>query len=604
MTETQKETLTINTLYNGLTNSLETLKNIIDFIKQYFEITHGYHEKLRILYDKFKLKFSSINSNQYFSSSHLVNKIMSIIKYQFECSEDTDISDSLNEDFLEIENNILETRKEVDNYTFGKDKLIEKQTEIEKAKAYFYKEAKNVETKIKKVQLQKKKHLSKLSTSYMPLDKRDNRSLTFSVQIPTTPHRESHETLSLKKFYGQSNYKNDFSKVKKLENKYISNVTEYTKSLNEFEEKTKNLTNSILSLNQDCKGHILQRINSFLLCINKKNKNFVDEMIKFFDEYPEIENSNTKIDTTLQNSVSSINNDIIKVKVEPYSLTMIKDYVPNKQKIYDEYEMIEMISCLSNEFLVKGNEKITSINNDEQLDFLIKKLLSNNYIFFPLTSEDKKVLYKALSDAKNRFLFFKYINSISSSPSEAVPFINQFIEMCNIMSFIITISYQHNDFSSISNALSVSKRFYKLYETNGSTRIILQKIKKLPLFQFKTFWYFVFEHSILNIINEGLLTIEKVEEKLLDEYSNVKDSLSEKFKDLNNIMSILEVNKEIVKDVILESLFPFHLSENFIKEMYNVYGNQYKIFPELKENEKDIDEEMRLKEIKEKTNRI
>jgi hypothetical protein len=172
------------------------------------------------------------------------------------------------------------------------------------------------------------------------------------------------------------------------------------------------------------------------------------------------------------------------------------------------------------------------------------------------------------------------------------------------MSFIITISYQHNDFSSISNALSVSKKFYKLYETNGSTRIILQKIKKLPLFQFKTFWYFVFEHSILNIINEGLLTIEKVEEKLLDEYSNVKDSLSEKFKDLNNIMSILEVNKEIVKDVVLESLFPFHLSENFIKEMYNVYGNQYRIFPELKENEKDIDEETKLKEIKEKTNRI
>ena len=81
--ETQ-ETKNIEITFNYINKSVESLKNLTSFIKQYSEITKSYIEKIRLLLDKASSKLTLsqeklTNQNPEFTSTTLTNKLIQIV---------------------------------------------------------------------------------------------------------------------------------------------------------------------------------------------------------------------------------------------------------------------------------------------------------------------------------------------------------------------------------------------------------------------------------------------------------------------------------------------------------------------------------------------
>ena len=587
--ETQ-ETKNIDITFNYINKSVESLKNLTSFIKQYSEITKSYIEKIRLLLDKASSKLTLsqeklTNQNPEFTSTTLTNKLIQIVKVQNESMKNISLVDIENEKcLLQIEPLLEKAKKYVDNFNERKLKLFDKFRDTEKVKLKFFKEAHNTEKNL--IQTMKQKHKS--GKSQIKGEFTLKRQIRSTTATPSTHNYENNIFLNDKSQASSSN-EITFPKLKEYEQRYLKSVNDSNSEHNEFNEAILQITDSLIQLNKECNDYILDDINSMIMFIKGIHKITSLEIEGFLNDF------SNGIDELVEESIKSnfiTDNPIPKVEKEQYRITVIDYY---KQKLQEkktkltEKDIKDIIKSIAYNIKIQNNEPTTQIREKTKIELakLTTKLVTKDYAFFPLTKPDKNLLYDFLLDIKFRYLFLSMIKP--STPELELSY-TQFQIFSDIFSFILDKSFSERDHISILNIFGLSEKFYRILPQSKHKRTILKRMKYLPLFKNINFWSFIIEQSIYEEIQANPINIENINETQI---ANEHLSSFVDVKIINywfGITQVLEIKVEFVEEILSRSISKFHLGDNSIKRMLFYLESEYFIRKNIEDDFEDNEE--------------
>jgi hypothetical protein len=200
-------------VHNFFKQSLEILKNKNDFIKSYIEIKKDYNKKLLNL----KIKYSkNINekSNINFDSliSDINNNLNVILQKEIESNVllIEGIEKTIEENNVIINNNKIEEKTLIKNFSTEVQEIIDYKTDVNKLKNNFHNNTLNLEKLLINDQLEKK-NLTSSTKIILPNDI-DNKLISESIE-------------KMKK--SENDYINLIEKLKIIENKFVKNAKEY-----------------------------------------------------------------------------------------------------------------------------------------------------------------------------------------------------------------------------------------------------------------------------------------------------------------------------------------------------------------------------------------
>ena len=587
--ETQ-ETKNIDITFNYINKSVESLKNLTSFIKQYSEITKSYIEKIRLLLDKASSKLTLsqeklTNQNPEFTSTTLTNKLIQIVKVQNESMKNISLVDIENEKcLLQIEPLLEKAKKYVDNFNERKLKLFDKFRDTEKVKLKFFKEAHNTEKNL--IQTMKQKHKS--GKSQIKGEFTLKRQIRATTATPSTHNYENNIFLNDKSQASSSN-EITFPKLKEYEQRYLKSVNDSNSEHNEFNEAILQITDSLIQLNKECNDYILDDINSMIMFIKGIHKITSLEIEGFLNDF------SNGIDELVEESIKSnfiTDNPIPKVEKEQYRITVIDYY---KQKLQEkktkltEKDIKDIIKSIAYNIKIQNNEPTTQLREKTKIELakLTTKLVTKDYAFFPLTKPDKNLLYDFLLDIKFRYLFLSMIKP--STPELELSY-TQFQIFSDIFSFILDKSFSERDHISILNIFGLSEKFYRILPQSKHKRTILKRMKYLPLFKNINFWSFIIEQSIYEEIQANPINIENINETQI---ANEHLSSFVDVKIINywfGITQVLEIKVEFVEEILSRSISKFHLGDNSIKRMLFYLESEYFIRKNIEDDFEDNEE--------------
>ena len=593
--ETQ-ETKNIDITFNYINKSVESLRNLTSFIKQYSEITKSYIEKIRLLLDKTSSKLTLSHEeltaqNSEFTSTTLTNKFIQIVKTQNESMKNISLVDIENEKcLLQIDPLLEKAKKYVDNFNERKLKLSDKFRDTEKVKNKFFKEAHNTEKSL--IQTMKQKHKSgksQIKEEFTLKRQSKVRATTATPSIHNYENRLCPNDKSLSQQKISSSNEITFPKLKEYEQRYLKSVDESNSEHNEFNEAILQMTDSMIQLNKECNDYILEDINSMIMFIKGIHKITSLEIEGFLNDY------SNGIDELVEDSIKSnfiTDNPIPKVEKEQYRITVIDYYkrkLQEKKTQLTEKDIKDIIKSIAYNIKIQNNEPTTQRREKTKIELekLTTKLLSKDYTFFPLTKPDKNLIYDFLSDIKFRYLF---LSMLKPSTPELELSNTQFQMFSDIFSFILNKSFSERDHISILNIFGLSENFYRILPQSKHKRTILKRIKYLPLFKNINFWSFIIEQSIYNEIQANPINIENINETQI---ANEHLSSFVDVKIINywfGITQALEIKVEFVEEILSRSISKFHLGDNSIKRMLFYLESEYFIRKNIEDDFEDDEE--------------
>ena len=317
---------------NYMSNSMDNLKNVIAFIKQYLEITNTYFDNIVHLIEKYKPKSINIEGSDKKSLSFILSKsFFDTIQKQVDLSRETNTLDKLDDNFgsfsepIKLYTEIIEEEKE---------KLNEKYKEAEQAKQTFFKEAYSVEDSLVKQKFQDKK-LTKPQQPDSHIRKKSALSHTMTLQNYSTQlisrndtkldigNSNNNDGSNKRKTLTRVNTTDSFTKLKYYKHKYSQCINEYNSLNVNYNHHVSLLVDSITDLNKDCNQRLLESIQNFFMFIKMNNNTISIEIEKFFKQYAEgIKNDSDKsITDDLKKSIP-----ITKLKEEQYKLNIINEF--------------------------------------------------------------------------------------------------------------------------------------------------------------------------------------------------------------------------------------------------------------------------------------
>ena len=589
--ETQ-ETKNIEITFNCINKSVESLRNLTSFVKQYSEITKSYIEKIRLLLDKASSKLTLSHEelttqNPEFTSTTLTNKLIQIVKVQNESMKNISLVDIENEKcLLQIDPLLEKAKKYVDNFNERKLKLSDKFRDTEKVKNKFFKEAYNTEKNL--IQTMKQKHKSGKSQIKEEFTLKKQSKTKATTATPSTHNYENNIFLNDKSQTSSSN-EISFPKLKEYEQRYLKSVNDSNSEHNEFNEAILQIIDFMIQLNKECNDYILDDINSMIMFIKGIHKITSLEIEGFLNDF------SSGIDVLVEDSIKSnfiTDNPIPKVEKEQYRITVIDYYkrkLQEKKTKLTEKDIKDIIKSIAYNIKIQNNEPTTQIREKTKIELekLTTKLVSKEYAFFPLTKPDKNLLYDFLSDIKFRYLF---LSMIKPSTRELELSNTQFQMFSDIFSFILDKSFSERDHISILNIFGLSEKFYRILPQSKHKRTILKRMKYLPLFKNINFWSFTIEQSIYEEIQANPINIENINETQI---ANEHLSSFVDVKIINywfGITQALEIKVEFVEEILSRSISKFHLGDNSIKRMLFYLESEYFISKNIEDDLEDDEE--------------
>ena len=532
-------------VHNFFKQSLEILKNKNDFIKSYIEIKKDYNKKLLNLKIKYFKNSNEKNNKSIDSLIKDINDNLNIIlQKEIESNKILieGIEKSIEENNIIINNNKIEEKTLIKNFSTEVQEIIDFKTDVNKLKNNFHNNTLNLEKLLINDQIEKK-NLSKI---ILPNDI-DNKLISESIE-------------KMKK--SEDEYIKLIEKLKIIENKFVKNAKEY------YENEKEKTSNILFKLKTNIINLLIYLKNSFqipFLEIENFSKNTYNNDIKL--KFEKLLNTILKKNESY-NYTKYINYNFICYEDK---LDYIKDLYlkSNELNVQEKFNIIQLVNSYlkikHNLFDENVEKEIILVNN------IMNKILNfskKNYI--PPNENEIKNIINLCKKKENILVVLNKLNKFRTNGNFNLPKIN-FDIIAEIMNNALNILNIDNEMNTLGLIIILSMTYYN----DDNKKIFLyKKIISNKIFKEQNFWEKFLDYKIKKSLNDNI-NKNNIPNIVFGHIITIIDNLLEFGNDINFIKEIIEPtiklynldeNFKLSIDAVLHSKKPTIISNNIEDE--------------------------------------
>ena len=357
------ESINIEIVNNFFSKSSQTYLSLIQFIKQYSEISRDYLKKMKALHSKYVPKLKNTNHNANDNLFFLLTgRLLKVIETQTDTAHDLLVDiESTADKAKQFADELAESnRKFKADYLDSLKDLTNKYKELEKVKKDFMNDAANAENSLIKAKIMKK-HGIEMSTNSNPnviinSDEHKNNG-EHNNMIHNSTEKDNVQEMISKMRQSEKSYKHTMNSTKNFEDSYQSRATA--------------AINSSISMNLEFAKEIKEKITTMLIYL----KNIAQVQLTEADTYLQ-EIDKFRIDERYDEIIrqSMVNDKPLKsLEQEPYHIKLLTEYNTHKaieNKDLNEEDIADVIKSISDNLRVKKKENYDILEERKRFDFL------------------------------------------------------------------------------------------------------------------------------------------------------------------------------------------------------------------------------------------
>lgn len=583
------ESINIEIVNNFFTKSSQTYLSLIQFIKQYSEISRDYLKKMKALHSKFLPKLTNTNHNANDNLFFLLTgRLLKVIRAQTDTAQDLLVDiESTADKAKQFADELTESnRKFKADYMDSVKDLTNKYKEIEKVKKEFMTDAANAENYLIKMKIMKK-------------NGEINQNANVIVNSDENKNNEEHSE--------KDNSQEILNKMRVSE----SNYTHITKSVKIFEDSYKSRAtaaiNSSISTNLEFAKAIKEKISSMLIYL----KNIAQMQLTEADTYlQEIDKFTIeqRYDEIIRQSMT--NDKPLKIiEQEPYHIKLLQEYNANKSvdnKDLSEEDVADVIKNISDNLRIKKTKNFDLVEEKKRFDLIrISKKFLTSEPMVDVPQNDIENLKTILNEMKYRIEFLQNLNDLRVKGVFIIPEKN-FNIISDILYLCLNTVFRDNDFYSGKNVIILSQTFY--YLDNGKKIYLNKKLFKHPTIKEDRFWSELINYSITQEAN-NLKNSDKLKDESTSHF-HLSNLVFSQLLPLSDNMLEFGLREEKIKDIITPFIKQYNLDQALEESIYGVLNrpsrlidpSDYEDEEEDKKEEKKEEEKSNEPPIQRKTN--
>ena len=566
------ESINIEIVNNFFTKSSQTYLSLIQFIKQYSEISRDYLKKMKALHSKFLPKLTNTNHNANDNLFFLLTgRLLKVIRAQTDTAQDLLVDiESTADKAKQFADELTESnRKFKADYMDSVKDLTNKYKEIEKVKKEFMTDAANAENYLIKMKIMKK-------------NGEINQNANVIVNSDENKNNEEHSE--------KDNSQEILNKMRVSE----SNYTHITKSVKNFEDSYKSRAtaaiNSSISTNLEFAKAIKEKISSMLIYL----KNIAQMQLTEADTYlQEIDKFTIeqRYDEIIRQSMT--NDKPLKIiEQEPYHIKLLQEYNANKSvdnKDLSEEDVADVIKNISDNLRIKKTKNFDLVEEKKRFDLIrISKKFLTSEPMVDVPQNDIENLKTILNEMKYRIEFLQNLNDLRVKGVFIIPEKN-FNIISDILYLCLNTVFRDNDFYSGKNVIILSQTFY--YLDNGKKIYLNKKLFKHPTIKEDRFWSELINYSITQEAN-NLKNSDKLKDESTSHF-HLSNLVFSQLLPLSDNMLEFGLREEKIKEIIAPFIKQYNLDKALEESIYGVLNRPSRLIDpsDYEEDKKEIKEE-------------
>ena len=566
------ESINIEIVNNFFTKSSQTYLSLIQFIKQYSEISRDYLKKMKALHSKFLPKLTNTNHNANDNLFFLLTgRLLKVIRAQTDTAQDLLVDiESTADKAKQFADELTESnRKFKADYMDSVKDLTNKYKEIEKVKKEFMTDAANAENYLIKMKIMKK-------------NGEINQNANVIVNSDENKNNEEHSE--------KDNSQEILNKMRVSE----SNYTHITKSVKIFEDSYKSRAtaaiNSSISTNLEFAKAIKEKISSMLIYL----KNIAQMQLTEADTYlQEIDKFTIeqRYDEIIRQSMT--NDKPLKIiEQEPYHIKLLQEYNANKSvdnKDLSEEDVADVIKNISDNLRIKKTKNLDLVEEKKRFDLIrISKKFLTSEPMVDVPQNDIENLKTILNEMKYRIEFLQNLNDLRVKGVFIIPEKN-FNIISDILYLCLNTVFRDNDFYSGKNVIILSQTFY--YLDNGKKIYLNKKLFKHPTIKEDRFWSELINYSITQEAN-NLKNSDKLKDESTSHF-HLSNLVFSQLLPLSDNMLEFGLREEKIKEIIAPFIKQYNLDKALEESIYGVLNRPSRLIDpsDYEEDKKEIKEE-------------
>ena len=563
-----KEIQNFSLLMNNFKDLDSTLKNLIQFSKEYIKLINQFSSNLESLSNKYLKCYD----NSITFSGKLINNFSKLIYSQIESFKpliynlNNKIKISENSIF-EKENIIQKIKEKVNN---SQNEYNNKINEINNFKSIFDELGNESEELIINYYILKKKNDNNNNNNN--INNNDNNIKKKGTNINNNDNKSNNVS--------EDAIIQVLNKMKNSENDYIKSV----KNVNQFEEDLlSKLNNSNSNIKRICKeyGKIIKDISLIYLIYYKSYDSLIQSEIKnsipFLTQY----NVEEIFDKTINLKIS-ICFPFESLQLKPYKLKKIIKYNTYSNDLYKSEndigvnEVFEMIKKLYEYLKLKDENYNIEIEEEKIItNNITNKILSfsnKNKKLEEETEEELNKINELMVKIHNREIFISKINEFRNLGIFLIPE-KKYYEIGKIMNSILDNILKDEDLTSAKNIMILSQTYY-INDENNKKKYLQLIIQNNPIFKNVNFWkkyvqfmiVYEIKENVRKEIKNGIIMMNN-EEQNENKYNNI---VFGQLVPIANNMIEFGLDKEKIKEIIQEKFESYRISEDLRKIILDI----------------------------------
>ena len=593
------ESINIEIVNNFFSKSSQTYLSLIQFIKQYSEISRDYLKKMKALHSKYVPKLKNTNHNANDNLFFLLTgRLLKVIETQTDTAHDLLVDiESTADKAKQFADELAESnRKFKADYLDSLKDLTNKYKELEKVKKDFMNDAANAENSLIKAKIMKK-HGIEMSTNSNPnviinSDEHKNNG-EHNNMIHNSTEKDNVQEMISKMRQSEKSYKHTMNSTKNFEDSYQSRATA--------------AINSSISMNLEFAKEIKEKITTMLIYL----KNIAQVQLTEADTYLQ-EIDKFRIDERYDEIIrqSMVNDKPLKsIEQEPYHIKLLTEYNTHKaieNKDLNEEDIADVIKSISDNLRVKKKENYDILEERKRFDFLrISRKFLTSEPMLEVSEADIERLKTLLDDVKYRVEFLQNLNDLRVKGVFIIPEQNYKI-ISDILYLCLNTVFRDHDFYSGKNVIILSQTFY--YLDNGKKIYLQKKLLRHPTIKEDRFWSELINYSITQEAN-NLKNSDKLKDESTSHF-HLSNLVFSQLLPLSDNMLEFGLREEKIKDIITPFIKQYNLDQALEESIYGVLNrpsrlidpSDYEDEEEDKKEEKKEEEKSNEPPIQRKTN--
>ena len=569
------ESLNIEIVNNFFTKSSQTYLSLIQFIKQYSEISREYLKKMKSLHGKFVPKLKNTNPNANDNLFFLLTgRLLKVIEAQTDTAQDLLVDiESAADKAKQFADELTESNKKFKaDYMDSVKDLTNKYKEIEKVKKEFLTDASNAENYLIKMKIVKKHGIGEINQNPNVIVNSDEHKTNEEHMVHT--EKDNSQEILNKMRVSESNYKHSMKSVKNFEDSYKSRAAA--------------AINSSISTNLEFAKEIKGKISSMLIYL----KNIAQMQLTEADTYLQ-EIDKFTIEQRYEEIIrqSMISDKPLKItEQEPYHIKLLQEYNAHKavdNKDLSEEDVADVIKTISDNLRVKKKENFDLNEEKKRFDLIriSKKFLTSDPMP-DVPQDDIEHLKAILNEMKYRVEFLQNLNDLRVKGVFIIPEKN-FNIISDILYLCLNTVFRDNDFYSGKNVIILSQTFY--YLDNGKKIYLNKKLFRHPTIKEDRFWSELINYSITQEAN-NLKNSDKLKDESTSHF-HLSNLVFSQLLPLSDNMLEFGLREEKIKDIITPFIKQYNLDKALEESIYGVLNRPSRLIDPSDYEEEESKEE-------------